>query len=101
VGDGVSYKKLEESGHPRTIDGEGADMSTHAKDTVSKLGCKAPEEREFKLAFSLAEIFRVNKQISLEPILLHSVSSFIRTGRGREKRKVCLSCNHSANTWGK
>lgn len=57
--------------------------SVHAKSTARELGCKAPVDREFKFAFSLAEIFGINKRISLESTLLHLESSFIRVGRGK------------------
>lgn len=44
---------------------------------------QSPQDREFNLAFSLAEIFGINKRISLESTLLHSESSFTRVGRGK------------------
>lgn len=57
--------------------------NVHAKSSARELDCKAPEDREFKFAFSLAEIFGINKRISLELTLLHLESSFIRVGRGK------------------
>lgn len=38
--------------------------SVHSKSTARERGCKAPENRELKFAFSLAEIFGINKHIS-------------------------------------
>lgn len=72
-----------ECGPHRTSEAEGTDQSVHAKSAARELGCRAPEDREFNLAFSLAEIFGINKRISLEPTLLHSESSFTRVGRGK------------------
>lgn len=34
----------------------------HAKDSAREAGCRAPDEREFKLAFSLAEILGINEK---------------------------------------
>lgn len=42
--------------------------SVCAKGSAREAGCRTPDEREFKLAFSLAEILGINKKFSL---LLH------------------------------
>lgn len=68
------------------MEAEGRDQRACAKSTARELGCKAPEDREFKFAFLLAEIFGINKLISLEPTLLHLESSFLRVGRGKDIR---------------
>ena len=66
------------------MEAKGGDRGAHAKSTAREFGCKAPQDRELKFAFSLAEIFGINKRMSLEPILLHLESSFVRIGREKD-----------------
>lgn len=77
-------RNLEREWAPQNLGGRrNRSESVHAKSAARELGCRAPEDREFNLAFSLAEIFGINKRISLEPTLLHLESSFTRVGRGK------------------
>lgn len=68
--------------------------SAHAKGSAKKLGCRTPDEREFKPAFSLAKILGINQKFSP----CHHIQNHLSLGLGGV---TCapLKNKHFASSW--
>lgn len=77
-------RNLEREWTPRSLGGSKTSSECPCREHCQRVWLQSPQDRELKFVFSLAEIFGINKQMSLEPILLHLESSFIRVVRGED-----------------